>query len=479
MEIPKKHLLIKKIQNMTDDEKKVYLDHKKEQDRIRQKRYLEKKKEAGTYDEYKQKNAEYMKQYRETINKALGVVPKSDKVDIIIKKPVNDIQPVQDIKPVQDIQPVQDNTKLLSIDMLLFDDIDYNVICKPKWFKDNLKTEKDFKDAKQMNDKTKKGYLSNIKTIYNKYFKSEDLNDNKLKLYNHILNGEKLSTDNINYLKTNDDFIADPDNFLKHLKYLANEYKKENKANSTFINSLKAIIAITSRIEYDNDFKTNYNIASNVMNRFSIYQNDHNKKGIAKKHDVNGDKVEIDYNNFDYSLELINNSKIIEEKALVSLYVLSSPLPRRIEDYQYMVLAKEGDDISNTDINYMLITNDIFKLIFNKYKTSSTYGNMIYIIENDFVKQRLNDHIQCNKIQKGHYVFGKKNKRSEPLIKLDGYLSICLENIFKKKLTLNDIRHSAINSFMNDAKLSRLDKEAKAREMGTSFDEASKYHTVK
>ena len=34
---------------MTDDEKKVYLDHKKEQDRIRQKRYLEKKKEAGTY----------------------------------------------------------------------------------------------------------------------------------------------------------------------------------------------------------------------------------------------------------------------------------------------------------------------------------------------------------------------------------------------------------------------------------------------
>ena len=110
-----------------------------------------------------------------------------------------------------------------------------------------------------------------------------------------------------------------------------------------------------------------------------------------------------------------------------------------------MILAKEGDDISNTDLNYMLISNDTFKLIFNKYKTSSTYGNMIYTIENVLVKQRLNDHIQCNKIQKGQYVFGKKNKRSEPLIKLDGYLSSCLENIFKKKLSLNDIRHSAIN----------------------------------
>lgn len=461
---------------MTDDEKKLYLEHKKEQDRIRQKRYLDKKKQTGTYEDHKQKNAEYMKNYRETLNKALGVVSKSVKVDNIIKKPVNDIQPINDIQPVNDIQ---DNTKLLNIDMSLFNDIDYNVICKPKWFKDNLKTDKDFKDAKKMNDKTKKGYLSNIKTIYNKYFKSEDLNDKKLILYSDILNGEKLSVDNIEYLKLNDDFIADTDNFLKHLKYLANEYNKDNKATSTFLNSLKAIIAITSRIEYDNDFKTNYNIASNVMNRFSIYQNIHNKKGIAKKHDVNGDKIEIDYNNFDYSKELINNSKVIEEKALVSLYVLSSPLPRRIEDYQYMVLAKEGDDISNTELNYMLISNDTFKLIFNKYKTSSTYGNMIYTIENDLVKQRLNDHIQCNKIKKGEYVFGKKNKRSEPLIKLDGYLSTCLENIFKKKLSLNDIRHSAINSFMNDTKLSRLDKEKKANEMGTSYEEASKYQTVK
>jgi hypothetical protein len=50
MEIPKKHLLIKKLQNMTDEEKIAYLNHKKEQDRIRQKRYLAKKKEAGTYE---------------------------------------------------------------------------------------------------------------------------------------------------------------------------------------------------------------------------------------------------------------------------------------------------------------------------------------------------------------------------------------------------------------------------------------------
>lgn len=454
------------IESLSREELIKKLEIKKQKANERQRKYREDQKEKNP--NYFKEKAEYQKNLYKKEKELLGVLTKVEHLkitlqnDIKTKKP--DIKPSEEpieepiIEPEYNIKPelnVKYDNGMILLDMTYFKDINYNIIKKPYWQKGIYNTEEQLKKAKALSDSRIKIHITKLSVIYNEYFNIPF--DEKIKeLIIKVLKGERLSTDELEYIKTHDDFFSDTKNFLKHIKYLAKEFienprKKDTNASlNTFNDYIKHLTNILSRIEYDEDIKKNYNILSNLISHFEYIYKCFKKHNIVTK-DENGNYQTINYGNNEKTKELMdtNDTLTIEEKALAACYLLFPT--RRIEEYQYLKLTNDINKTKNLKFNYLLIdeNNNIKCFVFNKYKTYKTYKTQIYNLEeyND-LKQYLNPHITTVNNDEIIFKTVKTNKMYDQS-NFSNKLKKIFTSIFKTSLTLDNIR-SASETYNNN-----------------------------
>jgi len=152
-------------------------------------------------------------------------------------------------------------------------------------------------DSKKVESKTVVQYLSKLKTIYKKIFKT-DLMPGVYEELQKLIEGKEFNQGVINHIL-----------FFKRIKFIIDEIKRiYSKKDSTVSSYLNAITSILARIPY---FKEEYNIISTENNLYaSKYKN---------KRDTN-DATDVDINkliSFDpsYINKTIDDIKNINDKA--------------------------------------------------------------------------------------------------------------------------------------------------------------------
>ena len=133
-----------------------------------------------------------------------------------------------------------------------------------------------------------------------------------------------------------------------------------------------------------------------------------------------------------------------EYQAIFAVYTLIQP--RRLLDYEALKLEEEGTVLSDSD-NYLLLDGrQPVKMIFNKYKTSDTYDQQEVKVSG-YLQEYLKKHIDSAKLKIGDYVFGSVNNRKIPRKSLSNTVSYIFTGVYGKKITLNDVRQSAVTYF--------------------------------
>jgi hypothetical protein len=442
---------------------KIAIKKKKASERQRKFREEQKVKNPNYYKD----RAEYQKKLRNKEKEILEEKVKIEKVIIDPNGAKETVKPViipKDDKEVindVDVQNVPIGTVELEIEhyngivllkMSYFKIIKYDITKKPYWQKGIYNTEEELKKAKALSQTVIKNHITKITVINEEYYKKA-IDDKVKELYVKILEGNSITEEELKYLKENDNYFKEPDTFLKSIKLFAKEFIKNPRKKgcvdtkpslNTFINYLKPITNILSRVEKDEDIRKNYTMISNIISNLDSIYIKFRKKNIMTI-DKNGNKKVIDYGDVDKTKELMdtNEALTIEEKALAACYLLFPT--RRIEDYQHLKLANDINETKDTNNNYLVVdAKNIKWFVFNKHKTAKDYNSQIYNIEdNKSLEQYLKPHIL--NISDNAYIFLKGNKKIYNESEMSLKLKKIFTKIFKIELTLDNIRSSAEN----------------------------------
>jgi len=246
-------------------------------------------------------------------------------------------------------------------------------------------------------------------------------------------------------------FLKDKENILKSLESYSDNTKKSY------------LIAVVSALSiYKDDkpmLKKLYKLYYDDMIALTKEQkeNDNNEKTEKEKDNwMSFEDVEKKLEELKKEVDKFKDNKMINTKQyniLLAYMVLSLFVylpPRRNMDYQLMYVVKQYNNKMNSDVNYLDYDNAQF--IFNKYKTSSTYGQQI--IKFNDLKDIIDIYLKFHPLHKGRKMTNKTNFRF--LVYSDGSgfdqvnsLTRVLNKIFDKNISSSMLRHIYLSSKYN------------------------------
>ena len=181
-----------------------------------------------------------------------------------------------------------------------------------------------------------------------------------------------------------------------------------------------------------------------------------------------------------FSDDIINTkSEIITDTGdkMVYLFYTLQP-PRRLEDVFNIRIIYDGYDHTKleNELNYIIV-NEKTKLphtiIYNNYKTNNHYGTQIIKISNKILKECIQKYITKNVLCENSKLFNKYSTSAAFGIGIKRIFTA----IYKKPITINNIRHSYITWDLQEPKSTKY-KENLAMAMGHNIQEQQLYMRV-
>ena len=220
----------------------------------------------------------------------------------------------------------------------------------------------------------------------------------------------KLLNDNKNI---NEDLILDEMNYINNNIDITIDKLRTHYINN---NSFKAYINILTVIS--SHLKTIDKRIYQTLSKVAIYINDM----VRDKRKDNVLDVE-DHNkiiNLDKTNVFMNIGKLhkIDDILLYSLYTLQ---PARRLDYRNIKITTETNinKLNDTSTNYLIITSNPYKFVFNDYKTYKIYGQQVIPIEDKELIIIIDHYINEKKLKNNDYLFSllrdKRQVISEPV----------------------------------------------------------------
>ena len=261
------------------------------------------------------------------------------------------------------------------------------------------------------------------------------------------------------YEKMNDRLYDCKDlSFLKDVKGIITAlegYYPNTATRKKYINSITRILKFTDGYKrVFNQYEKIYAaIAENVKNtRATNIMSDKQKGNFLKWEDLTKRGIK-DYPNTKDAL----------------IYALYTEIPPRRAEYRTLRLtdSKTPDD----NENWIVINkNGAQRMILNVYKTAKFYGSYTVDLKNHKVLQRaINQHIEAKKLKVGDYLL---DNASQPTF------TKWIQKVFKQgtaKPSINILRQSYVNFTRQDKKLSMLERQKIASQMGHSTSESNLY----
>lgn len=308
-------------------------------------------------------------------------------------------------------------------------------------------------------------YISNANTIQ-KLFTGKGLSQKakgelrKLSNDNEDLN-EKLLLDEMDYIN---------DNIDKTIDKLRDHYKNDN----TFRSYIIVLTVITSHLK-----TINPNIYQ-TLSKTGIFMNEtvqkKRKKNILDEKDK-GKIIDLDRTTILSNIQ--NKLDKIDEKLIYSIYTL---LPARRLEWRFMKLTTEKNlsKLEDPVNNYlMVLPKNNYKLVFNNYKTYKTYGQQVFDVEDDELREIISQYITEKGLTSGDYLFSLTRNKKEIMSQsnFSKKISEVFLKIYKISLTIRFLRMSWVSNLM-ETNPTEEEKETLAYFMGHSREEQGKYNKI-
>lgn len=267
------------------------------------------------------------------------------------------------------------------------------------------------------------------------------------RIFTNKILSKSLKVQLINLFNNND---FNEDLILSQMPYINNDIeptintlRTHYKNDNTFKTYLNILVVITSHL------KTLNKSVYQTLTKLNIYLNevitDKRKENKINKEDEN--KI-ID---LDKSAIITNINKLdnINDRLIYALYSLFPA--RRLEWRLTKIILDETTNINDVKYNYLILKDGKYKIIFNNYKTATTYGRQIFNIDNNELINILNDYIIKSKLLNNDFLFSLKTDKNK-VISQSNY-SHLISNVFKKvyniPISIRYLRMSHITSYLS------------------------------
>jgi hypothetical protein len=314
-----------------------------------------------------------------------------------------------------------------------------------------------FKTRKtDLTDTTILDYMRKAEVIQKLFHKNELTDDAKLELANLFLDeefNEKLILNEMKFLSTDVDVI------IQKLRLV---YSNDN----SFKSHINVLTVITSH------FKSLPSKIYQSLSKIAMKTNE--EVQIKRQDNILEDKDIGKIINLDKPVIMANLAKLDgkEDRLIYALYTLFAS--RRL-DWRNMKVTSETDVTKLTDDNY-LITSKPLQVVFNNYKTSKTYGQQVFEIEDEDLETVINDYISFKKLKDGEYLFHLMRSKHEPI--KESHFSLKVSEVFfavyDVKISVRFIRISWSN-YINSQPISFNEKQKYIRRMAHSMTESQRY----
>jgi hypothetical protein len=249
-------------------------------------------------------------------------------------------------------------------------------------------------------------------------------------------------------LFNNNDFNEDL--ILSQMPYINNDIeptintlREKYKNDNTFKTYLNILVVITSHL------KTLNKSVYQTLTKLNIYLNevitDKRKENKINKEDEN--KI-ID---LDKSAIITNINKLdnINDRLIYALYSLFPA--RRLEWRLTKIILDETTNINDVKYNYLILKDGKYQIIFNNYKTATTYGKQIFKIDDNELTNILNDYIIKSRLLNGDFLFSLKTDKNKVITQSN--FSYLISNVFKKvyniPISIRFIRINWVSNLLN------------------------------
>ena len=331
----------------------------------------------------------------------------------------------------------------------------------PAWFKPKrgiIMSVKEFKDMKKPTERRpftgngKNNILTDIRNTHRFLYKQE-LSREAVDLLQDIYRGEDIGK--------NDLFEYFPYLHINRVEGFANKLAQKYTNLSSWRKFANNFINILSRAAYPTSVIKNMKKDTRIKEYLEPYEylsraaiENFQTYAAERQENISKDTIIADFSEqtmLEKLKEIPDKLEGVESKmkreeyqAIFAVYTLIQP--RRLLDYEALKLEEEGTVLSDSD-NYLLLDGrQPVKMIFNKYKTSDTYDQQEVKVSG-YLQEYLKKHIDSAKLKIGDYVFGSVNNRKIPRKSLSNTVSYIFTGVYGKKITLNDVRQSAVTYF--------------------------------
>lgn len=296
------------------------------------------------------------------------------------------------------------------------------------------------------------------------------------RIFTNKILSKSLKVQLINLLNNNDfneDLILSQMTYINNnIEPTINTLRTQYKNDNTFRTYINILVVITSHLKTLN--KSVYQTLTKLNIHLNNVITEKRKENKINKEDE--DKI-ID---LDKSAIIANINKLsnIDDRLIYGLYSLFPA--RRLEWRLTKLILDETTNINDIQYNYLILKNGKYEIIFNNYKTATTYGKQIFKIDDNELTNILNDYILNTKLLNNDFLFSLKNNKNKVISQSN--FSHLISNVFKKvyniPISIRFLRMSHITYLLNKNP-SIKEMELLAYKMGHSKEEQGLYKKIK
>lgn len=347
----------------------------------------------------------------------------------------------------------------------------------PKW-REGLQanaTQEQIQAAKKLSPSTIAKHISTISVVYRLVLKIPFENEVKT-LIRQILQGQSLSADELRNVKKLMPMISNVDAVIKLANQVQAYYKSENSVRT----NLTPFVNVLSRLpdSFDKQYQELTGITSVQAKNYSE-ERDENVVEAADEGKI--------FNFNPTAVKKVINDRLsdTEDKAIAACYALQAP--RRLQDFQYMIITDEPVSRCNdTAYNYLVMVDNVpSRFVYLKYKTSEDFGKQDFEV-NDDILPYLTDYLKDKRfdflpIKSKMYLFGTpKKSRKSPLTNFSQKVSGVFQQMYGENIGVRWIRASASTRINNrkDIQLNLRERKEYARRMAHSRATSEQYEKI-
>ena len=312
-------------------------------------------------------------------------------------------------------------------------------------------------------------YKYSVSNFIDLFIKFKDPNPSTLSVFKNSLKRiEKIYNDKLENL--NLEFFFDLDLTLKLLK--ANKY-----SNNTIYSTISSIGKLAGLM--DCDLKESLQIRNLLKKLRDKREADENNNIKTEKDKENWidiqEMIQIIDNHHENYLDNLYNVNEFQNYLLLNLLVRQSPV--RLCNYLNCLISySDNFDNLDNDYNHIIVNNNTYTFIFNKYKTANKYGKQIQFIEDEKINELL-DYYFSFYIDNNKYFFENSKSKEITNSRLTEGLNSITKKLFDKKLSVDLIRHIYITNFL-EGNPTLKSKMILAQEMHHSILLQNKYEKI-